>query len=327
MKKIITFVLVLLFASFVTAESYTKDFGSVTTGSNTPNLNIVQLKYDPYPVNPGDYFTLWLKAENNENAYTDNAEFELLPEYPFSLDSNENALRSYGSIGSKSGQVVMEYKVRVADDAVSGDNEIKLRYRKSENDPWFTESFNIIVNNAMTDFDLVVQESQDNTIVVALANTGKENANSVIVKIPSQKNFEATGTSGQMVGTLDNGDYTLISFEVAKKRSAENNTLKFQIDYTDTIGERRNVIKEVTYAVPTRALGTAAPDAATNTYRQGNSNFRTQQTKSLYQQPLFWVGIFVVLGVGWGVFRKVQDKKRREKLKSERRKRYDNENK
>jgi hypothetical protein len=66
----------------------------------------------------------------------------------------------------------------------------------------------------------------------------------MIVKIPNQESFVVSGTNGQMVGNLESGDYSIVSFSVSKVgRSASDLTI--EIDYTDSIGERRTILKQV----------------------------------------------------------------------------------
>ena len=119
------------------------------------------------------------------------------------------------------------------------------------------KDFDIEVSDAQTQFDGVIQEIEGSSISLALANTGKNVANSVIVKIPKQDNFQAIGTSGQMVGNLDNGDYTIVGFDV--KDIGDENTIMFQIDYTDSIDERRSVILELSLNLDARSSTTEIP--------------------------------------------------------------------
>ena len=91
----------------------------------------------------------------------------------------------------------------------------------------------IDVADAQTNFDLVVQDSTSSEVSLAIANVGKNTANSMIVRIPEQNGFRVTGTNGQMVGNLDSGDYTIASFSLAAiGRNSENLTV--QIDYRNT---------------------------------------------------------------------------------------------
>jgi hypothetical protein len=104
-----------------------------------------------------------------------------------------------------------------------------------------------------TDFDVTVSESSSEETSLYVANTGNNPAYSVTVRIPTQEHFTAQGSASSIVGNLDEGDYTIVSFEVSSASTAfgmpgsasQSNNLKVAIDYTDTTGVRRTVEKTV----------------------------------------------------------------------------------
>ena len=312
MKKItILTIMIVLLASIVSATDFEINFTTINTyrsSGSFSNIQLTSLKYEPYPVNPGEYFTLWIKAENVGNELTEDAIFELVPEYPFSLDSNEDPIREYGQLTTE--PVVMEYKVRVDKDAVDGTNELKLRYKTDKSDSnWIYKEFDIIVDDAQTDFDLVVQEVSDSEVSIAIANTGKNIAYSVIVRIPEQEGFQTTGTNGQMVGNLEDGDYTLVGFDITEKRGDRYEQLK--IDYTDEIGERRKIIKEILYSTGTSGAllnGMELPEGMTREEFIAQRTGIQSQTE-IYQEWWFWAIIVAVLYAGWKGFKFYKRKK------------------
>jgi len=244
MKKTLLFfglIAFALFAVFVSADVGETNF-TAHSGAEDTGLSIVQLRYEPYPVNPGEYFDMYIKVQQGVG-FSSDVTFELVPEFPFFLDSNEDPVREYGKIYSE--PIVLHYKVRVSDDAVEGTNELNLRYTTGARG-WIVKEFDIEVADAQTDFDLVVQESTDSEVSIAIANTGKNTANSLIVRIPDQNDFRVSGTNGQMVGNLDSGDYSIVSFSLAPLQGGDG-MLTVQMDYTDSIGERRTVLKDVQF--------------------------------------------------------------------------------
>jgi len=310
-KGILFLIAMILSVSFVAAESFEINLteeGSYSTSS--ANIKINQLKYEPYPVNPGEYLTLWIKAENIGKELTESAIFELVPKYPFSLDSNEDPVRNYGQLSSEE-PIVMEYKVRVSKNAVEGTNEIELRYKTDLNDgSWRYEEFEIEVEDAQTDFDLVIQEINGDEVSIAIANTGKNIAYSVIVRIPEQEEYHTVGTNGQMVGNLEDGDYTLVGFEIQKKSRTSEEPLKIQIDYTDNIGERRSMIKSVDFDTGTREL----PEGVTREqFVEGRMGGQVQQPT--YQKWWFWAIVIVLVYAGWKGYKAHKRKKEQKEEK------------
>ncbi len=242
-------------------------------------MNVSLVSQDPYPATPDSYVTVVFQVSGIQNPDCGGAKFEFVPTYPFSLDTND-AVRTLNATTyayGYNGVWVLPYKLRVDKDALDEESEIEIHYvpgNKALDTP-IIKKFKIKVQDARTSFDAVIQESTGSQVSIAIANTGKYAANSVVVRIPEQEYFSVVGTDGQMVGNIDSGDYSMVSFEVSSKRagmSAQNMTLpknmpsqntapknitrlrnmtrtqntapkelKFDIYYTDNIGERRVV--------------------------------------------------------------------------------------
>ncbi len=236
-NKLTSILILLLFTSLISAVeiNYSVDY-------NSNGLQLTAIKYEPYPANPGEYFELWLQVRLG--ATVNYAKFQLVEEFPFSLDSNENPLREFKEINSQ--EILLKYTVRVSKDAVEGVNILKIKSSTTLNGNEVERQFDINIANAQTNFDAVIQESSDSAISLAIANVGKNTANSVIVKVPEQESFTVSGTDGQMVGNLDAGDYTVVSFSVNQNKIKSSNSIfKFDIYYTDNIGERRIINMEL----------------------------------------------------------------------------------
>jgi len=238
-------------------------------------LKTIFMNQDPYPANPGEYVELLFKVENWGTKKAENVVFELLPEYPFSLDPGVNATKELGTIESLAAgerAYFVKYKVRVDKDAIDGENEIGWEYTYGTTSKSYSVgTFDVTVEDSQTDFDVVVQDSTTSSTTLAIANIGANDAYSVIVRIPDQENFRVTGTSANIIGNLNAGDYTLVSFQITSNanianisttgenmppirsfnRTATNismvsgGNLVVEIAYTDTLGIRRTIQKEV----------------------------------------------------------------------------------
>ncbi|MBU0906690.1 MAG: hypothetical protein KKE05_00875, partial [Nanoarchaeota archaeon] len=285
----------MMFAAVASAEMQEVNF-TLSSGPDNTGLSVVQLRYDPYPVNPGEYFDFYVKAQQGIGSAPD-ATFVLDPRFPFSLDSNENPKRELGKLFGD--PVVLHYKVRVSDDAVEGTNVLTLRYSPDGSSTlWYVRDFDIQVAEAQTDFDLVVQDSTGSEVSLAIANTGKNPANSLIVRIPSQDGFVVTGATGQMVGNLDSGDYSIVSFSLSQVGRGSG-FLTVEMDYTDNIGVRRTVEKQVRYN-----FGSASAGNYTN-FSGGFRRTGTQsQSSSSSSNTWVWVVIIAVVVVGYVIYRR-----------------------
>jgi hypothetical protein len=278
-------------------------------------VQITSLKYEPYPVNPGEYFEIWVQARLGNKDY---AKFELIEEFPFSLDNNEEAVREYENAENE--KIVMRFKVRVDEDAVEGSNELKIGYTSDKySEVSVIKPLEISVVGSQTSFDAVIQESTTSEVSIAIANIGKYTANSVVVRIPEQESFKATGTDGQMVGNLDSGDYTIVSFSVSaimqrnpqdtnpneemkKEFNSENknSNLKFEIYYTDELGERRIVNMELPLQMTSAVTGVEGEMPEGFGGGRGNNN-QTSFWSSGYIKGAI---IFIVLILFFVLYRK-----------------------
>jgi len=317
MRKILVFPVALLFAVILlnfSSAIYQENMSSNST-STFMGVSVSQLAYDPYPVSPGNYFDFYIKATQISGS-SRNATFKFYPNYPFSIDSNENQIKSFGPLSS-SDSVLVHYKARVDENAIEGPNQLKIQYDSNGGlgENWITQSFDIYVTNPKTDFDAVVQDSSTNQISIAVANTGTNTANSLIVKVPDQSVYRVSGTNAQMVGNLASGDYSIVSFTLqpattmtglnrtgnfAQNRSgglSGNRSLSLELDYTDNIGIRRSVIK----AVP---LNLQQGNSTSLRSLSGRTQTGTSTSSIAGVFTNIWFWLFVAAAIIAGVFYK-----------------------
>lgn len=240
-KKKIQFILLLFFFGIC--------LGNLVSADDSCSLDISLINQDPYPSIPNEYVDIVLQVSGVQNVNCEGAWIELLPSYPFSLDGDTSLRILEGSTWTFNykNEWMINYRLRVDKDALDGNYNLEIRYApgNSNLESYFYKEINITVQDSRTNFDAVIQESTNSEVSIAIANTGKYTANSVVVRIPEQNGFKVTGTDGQMVGNLDSGDYTIVGFSLIAntQKNFQNQTtkLKFDIYYTDALGERRIV--------------------------------------------------------------------------------------
>lgn len=301
--KIQNFILGLLILSLLAITS-------VSALSSDCNLQVNLINQDPVQAIPGSYVNIVFQVSGVQNTNCEGMKFEVLPSYPFSIDGNTLRTLDGSTWTANSNTWNIPYSVRVDKDALDGDTPISVKYNSgnsnlSENSVY--QTFNITVKDSRTNFDAVIQQVSGSDVSIAIANTGKYTANSMIVKIPEQDNFKTIDTDGQMVGNLASGDYSVVSFSLAPQRSPGNGMasgnnmnnsfrqnqkadLKFDIYYTDSLGERRVVNMEL--PVSLKSNFTAVAGGNTN-YGGG---FRQRNSASSFSGwYLFAIGLVVVI--------------------------------
>ncbi|MCD6367763.1 MAG: hypothetical protein J7L45_01620 [Candidatus Aenigmarchaeota archaeon] len=221
-----------------------------------PSFRINQLKYDPYPAEPGKYVTVWFEVYNTGTETAKNVTFVLEPEYPFSIDPNEDPVRKFSSIPGLF-DVVLKYKIRVDSNAVDGDNPIKIRY-KIGNEDWVESESYIYVSKAaniaelepiFSGADPTPTPGSETTVKIDIANIAPGSAyytiveaNSPIADIPINKVF---------VGTLDADDFETVEFKMKIKENVTPGTYPIHVTtyYKDENYEKAEMNKTVYFKV------------------------------------------------------------------------------
>ena len=212
----------------------------------------------------------------------------------------------------------LEYTVVADVNAEAGVYQLDLRFELEAGNGGLREintTTGVFVSGE-TDFDVIFSDSSAGQTSLSVANTGNNPAYSVTVRIPEQDNFGVRGSTASIVGNLDKGDYTIVSFQVmstsasfggtgaanvsqqrplsegdrqelresfSQRKASENNNLKVLIEYTDATGIRRTVEK----TVPIQLMTMSSDGSPLNT--------RMRQQESIWKNPTFIVTIALVI--------------------------------
>ena len=247
-KQVLQLSIVILIAMFglvnLTSPVYAYIFGSTV-------LQIQELKYNPYPAEAGKYMDLWVKIENTGTEEAKDVTCILLPEYPFSLDPNENATRHIGKFpGTK--EMILQYKLRVDSNAVEGWNEMKIKCQTENSDTWIIHKFDIYVESRIPEFAIgsIVSEptklfpdSEENKLSVEIQNIGTGDAELITSELILPKGITPSESYSNIanLGTIKEGESKIAEYyiDVDKSTVPGNYRAKLIIKYKDFNNNRK----------------------------------------------------------------------------------------
>ncbi|MCK5025744.1 MAG: hypothetical protein KAS15_04085 [Nanoarchaeota archaeon] len=213
--------------------------GSVCASSfDTPQVKVILLNQDPDPVNSGDVVEVRFKIENTGTHTIEDFVIEILLDYPFSLYSGA-AQKNYGKlIGSQDGtdSIIVDYKLRIDEDAVEGDNEIELRYTYGEVGTWWiikkdlmidieVEEVNFQLGSLQTEPTRLVSDTEDAKFSIELQNIGDGKAENVMAQIILPEGFRATYGYSDIsnLGTIDAESSKIATFYIDVDEAVKEN--------------------------------------------------------------------------------------------------------
>ncbi len=142
-NQIIPFVLFLLLVSSIFTTPVSAAVGSA-------NLKVTIIETNPYPAKIGEYLNLTLQVENIGGDRAENVDVEIVPQYPFSLDSGSNAIKNIGALNPGK-TATKEFYLFVDKNAQKGVRSLDIRTRPSKDSPWSEKSFDLRIGTETFD--------------------------------------------------------------------------------------------------------------------------------------------------------------------------------
>ena len=114
------------------------------------NLKVTIVETNPYPAKIGEYLTLTVQVENVGGDKANNIDIEVVPKYPFSLDSQANAIQNIGAL-NPGRTATKEFYLYVDKNAQKGVRSIDIRTRTDKGNPWSEKSFDLRIGTETFD--------------------------------------------------------------------------------------------------------------------------------------------------------------------------------
>lgn len=281
------------------ANAYTQSFPT-PSAAHTPQqaqLAVSLLRYEPYPVMPGQWADVYVTIRNVGESTASNVTVIAQPRYPFdkiALVSGASPVvygsvqstkydTSAGVVNSNTSQTIVHYKVHVVADAANDTYPLRIVIGASSNNVSSVFTVPITVQPVRTTFDTSIVRSAPDRTVIALQNSGVRLARAVTVDLRGASASASTGATSALIGDLASGDVTQVGF--ALNASKVGDTVNVSIGYTDIAGNR--VIINRTLSAP-RQPSPPAPQV-----RSGVTSF--SDSKWVFGLLGLLVGLFVMI--------------------------------
>jgi hypothetical protein len=215
---------------------------------STCDLNVKMINQDPYPAVPGDYVKTVFQVTGVGNSDCGRVTFEVVEEFPFTLEPGTINRREIISSTFSSPQFpsfwLVPYRLIVDEAALDGENEMRVQYI-TKNSATKIGKFNITVENLLTDFEISIKDYDKTTDILTfeILNIGESDIEALTVIIPRQDNIQVKGSNREIIGSLDSNEDTTFTFESSPKAGE----IDVMILYTDEINVRRELSKSVVF--------------------------------------------------------------------------------
>lgn len=231
----------------------------------------------------------------------------------------------------------LEYRVIADTNAEAGLYELDLQLTYDDPISGGEKQINTIAGlyvGGGTDFDVAFSESSSGQTSFTIANIGSNPAFSVSVVIPQQQGWGVSGSNSMIIGNLNAGDYTVASFGLqstqirqstanqtrsqedttkqgllAQRGNTQQNILKVQIAYTNTMGKRELIDKEVNVNLQALMASSTADSQATN-QQTTIASFRGRRQQGFFSKYKWHITVIVILAVFGVAYWKYRKEKR-----------------
>jgi hypothetical protein len=220
-------------------------YAAVNIATGGIGVKVALTNYDPSPAKPGNYMTLYLKAENGGGEEIKDATFKLEADYPFSFKPGENATRYFSTLGAQE-PVLLEYHLFVDKNALSGDYALYLKLCLDSNCTAFSQTpFTVSVATGGTPkVEVGLEDSSTfsagtkGTVTVHAVNRGLLDTKFLAMELLSGEQYDIISPARIYIGELKSDDiqtaeYTIYVKENAAKNLSETINLPVLVDYSD----------------------------------------------------------------------------------------------
>ncbi|SFM80506.1 COG1361 S-layer family protein [Methanolobus profundi] len=217
------------------------------SADSAATMTVDIIDYDPFPAQIGEYVDVRVKIENIGYGRADAVSLKMDPEYPFSLDSQNNAVEFIGIL-SPDDAAVHEFRLYVDPNAKVGTGTVDIYYQVHEDGSWYKSSFDLNVGSSSFDSKgtielteitcdpVVFMPGDTGTVSFTLTNTATEssvtlddevydtNARVQSAVLNGVDGVDVTSESYVGSGVIGPGDSISLSYNVEIADNAQDGT-------------------------------------------------------------------------------------------------------
>lgn len=222
--------------------------GAMAFSSASREINASLIKTEPVPLQTGEYADIWVKFRNTGDLSCDEGRLELVPSFPFSADPDEKLVDNFGKVRPGE-EYFAHYQVRVSENAVQGENELKLKHSCGE-DVSITETIPVQVrtDDAMLLVEKVnvssgtIAPSKTESVEIVVKNLADSYLKNVDMSLDlSSENIPliTVGSStAKRVSKIAPGESASVVFDIKADSGADQKAYKVPInlDYENEVG-------------------------------------------------------------------------------------------
>ena len=256
-KRLIPIIILLIFIvpSLAITVDLPASYLNRTSGtvSDYPNLQVTQLKYEPYPVEPGESFTLWLKVKNIANDEAALATVEIPDKYPFSVQGENKKI--IGKLNSLEEYLVKFENIKVDSDALAGDHDLKVilnrggGYVLEYQIEYLTisiRSINQLLSTEINSTPEKIPQGGVSNLQIKLENLDTSMIKNLIVKLNLPSQFVTIGsTNEKRINRISPNEKKEVNFKIMALSDAESKAYSIPLeliynDITGTLNSKNN---------------------------------------------------------------------------------------
>lgn len=255
-KLILPIMLLVLLSSMIYA--YEQNV-TISYGKFGSQISVSSLKYEPYPVEPGETFKVYLILKNIGVDYAQDATCRVTDRYPFT--AYKESQKNIGML-APGREFLFEFEVKVDANALERTEELEVQCTSGASvDSWNTYKIPVKIQYRYAILNIIdvktepeiLQIGKQGKVMFKLMNNAESTIKDVLVELDflNSNLAPAQGTTQKKVSNLNKNEGINIDFDVYALPSAEAGmyTIPLKINYTSIQGEKKSFSTLITVKI------------------------------------------------------------------------------